>query len=114
MPLIVPLLVTVAVPTGVVRVSTTPAPFLPSITAPALLVKFVINPTLTPSVLPSITPLPDFKGSTELLSVVRTGNVGIGSPSTVVPVALLIPRPLVEVILPVFTIALLPSLRFSA
>ena len=113
MPLIVPLLVTVAVP-AVVRVSTIPAPALPSITAPALLIKRSINPTLTPSVLPSITPLPDFKGSTELLSVVRTGNVGIGSPSIVVPVALLMPRPLAEVILPVFRIVLLPLLRFSA
>ena len=53
--------------------------------------------------LPSITPLPDFKEFSELVSLVRT-----------VAVVPLMPRPLVEVILPVFTIVLLPSLRFSA
>ena len=97
-----PLLVTVAVP-AVVRVSAIPAPPLPSITAPALLVKRSINPTLIPSVLPSITPLPDFKEFSELVSLVRT-----------VAVVPLMPRPLAEVSVPVFTIVLLPAPRFSA
>ena len=104
MPLIVPLLVTTSAVPAVVRVSTTPAPPLPSITAPALLIKRSINPTLIPSVLPSILPLlPGFEGFSELVSLVRT-----------VAVVPLMPRPLAEVMLPVFKIVLLPAPRFSA
>ena len=54
--------------------------------------------------LPSILPLAlSFKGFSELISLVRT-----------VAVVPLMPRPLAEVMVPVFKIVLLPAPRFSA
>ena len=91
----VPRLVTVAAVLAV-PVKLMPAPLVPRMMAPALLIRRPMNPTSMPSVLP----------------VMRALLVSAAIDEVAAP---LMPRPLAEVMLPVLTIVLLPGpVRFTA